>query len=86
MAVSACRRVSHDLRQINSALIVLKKVSTEALMLLCSSSGNRRRLWPAEGGEYLSYDVSLGLCSLYLMTDRAVASAERLALRYSRNA
>ena len=59
MAVSACRRVSHVLRQISSALMVLKKVSTAALMFLCSSSGNRRRLWPAEGGEYLSYDASL---------------------------
>tara|TARA_B100001765_G_scaffold61789_1_gene37071 strand:- start:260 stop:370 length:111 start_codon:yes stop_codon:yes gene_type:complete len=31
IATSACRRVSHDLRQISSALIVLKKVSTAAL-------------------------------------------------------
>jgi hypothetical protein len=31
MAVSARRRVSHDLRQISSALMVLKKVSTTAL-------------------------------------------------------
>ena len=31
MAVSACLRVSHDLHQINLALMVLKKVSTAAL-------------------------------------------------------
>jgi hypothetical protein len=31
IAASACLRVSYDLRQISSALIVLKKVSTAAL-------------------------------------------------------
>ena len=40
MAVSACRRVSQGRRQTSSALMVLKKVSTAALKLLYSSSGD----------------------------------------------
>jgi hypothetical protein len=31
IAISACRRVSHECRQISSALMVLKNVSTVAL-------------------------------------------------------
>ena len=40
MAISAFRRVSQGCRQISSALMVLKNVSTAALKLLYSSSGD----------------------------------------------
>ena len=42
IAISACLRVSHDRRQISSALLVLKNVSTAALMLLYLSSGRNQ--------------------------------------------
>ena len=40
MANSASLRVCHELRQIISAMMVLKNVSTAALKLLYSSSGD----------------------------------------------
>lgn len=42
MASSASLRVCHDRRHSSSALIVLKKASTAALMLLYLSSGRNQ--------------------------------------------
>jgi hypothetical protein len=57
-ASSTCRRVSHTLRQINSAFRVLKKVSTTALKLLYLSSGRGRRFWHANMSIYFTHDVT----------------------------
>ncbi|KMK64638.1 hypothetical protein IMCC21224_13173 [Puniceibacterium sp. IMCC21224] len=48
IATSACRRVAHDRRQISSALMVLKNVSTAALKLLYSSSLDLGQFWDAK--------------------------------------
>jgi hypothetical protein len=57
-AASVCLRVCHMLRQINSALRVLKKVSTTALKLLYLSSGRGRRFWRTNMSIYFTYDVA----------------------------
>ena len=38
IAISACRLVSHDRRQISSALMVLKNVSTIARQAICKAN------------------------------------------------
>ncbi len=58
IAISACRRVSHDRRQINSALMVLKNASTATLKLLYLSTRGFQCFWPAKMGKDFPDDVA----------------------------
>ena len=57
MANSASLRVCHELRQIIWALMVLKNVSTAALKLLYSSSGDLSYFWDAKLAVDFANDV-----------------------------
>ena len=58
MALSVCRRVSYEWRQISSALMDLKNVSTAALKLLYSSSGDLSYFWDAKLAVDFANDVA----------------------------
>ena len=57
-AISAFRRVFQGCRQISSALMVLKNVSTAALKLLYSSSLDLGRFWDAKLAINFAHDVA----------------------------
>ena len=59
IALLACRRVYRGCRQISSALLDLKNVSTAALKLLYSSSGDLSYFGDAKLAVYFANDVAL---------------------------
>ena len=58
MAISAALRVPHECRQINSALMVLQKVSIAALKLLYLSTRVFQCFWPAKMRKYFTDDIA----------------------------
>ena len=68
IAISVARRVCHECLQINSALIVLKKVSIAALKLLYLSIWFFQCFWPAKLGEDFTNDIAFKTANDFTFT------------------